>query len=56
MKVKLDFNSPGTISPQVVQDGISVNMTVAVNQGLIVSKDGRGLYPGYQVQKKKIRT
>jgi hypothetical protein len=55
MKVKLVFNSPGTVSPNVVQDGISVNMTIAVNQGLIVSQDGRRLYPEYQTQNKKIR-
>jgi hypothetical protein len=47
MNVKLDFYSPGTISPKVVQDEISFNMTLAVNQGLIVSRDGRGLYSEY---------
>jgi len=45
MKIKLDFNSPGSISPNLVQDGIAVNMTKAVSQGLITSVDGIGLYP-----------
>ena len=45
MEIKLDFNSPGSISPNLDQDGITVNFTKAVNQGLITSVDGIGLYP-----------
>jgi hypothetical protein len=56
MMIKLDFNSPGSISPNLAQDSIHVNMTKAVNQGLITSQDGIGLYPEYQVTKSKVRS
>jgi len=56
MEIKLDFNSPGSISPNLDQDGITVNFTKAVNQGLITSVDGIGLYPSSSVPSSKVRS
>jgi hypothetical protein len=56
MRIKLDFNSPGSISPNLDQDGITVDFTEAVNQGLITSVGGIGLYPKYIRPSSKVRS
>jgi hypothetical protein len=55
MHIKLNFNSPGSVSPDASQDKLQLNFTHIANENLLSSKDGRGLYPAWQVMKKPVR-